>query len=298
MVPPVASWLLGLSLGLRGLRADLRTALRRLLGLRGRRVLEAARRRTLGQAQVDVRGPRRAAIGEHLGGRRPLRRAGDRRRRSTGRGRRRSGAVEASRPGVDAADLGAQLGRRGRQQRHDAQRALVRDGRHRAVERPGPPPAGRWSSCRAAGCRRRRRARDRSPTPAPRRRRARGRRCAGRGGSRHGRRPPMIDGYGSTAVRSWSGRTCSVVMSRAAPSRAARTRGASVPLSPVTLTSSTATSPESRSHSQPPPRSARTHAQAATARSGGRRRGRRRGSDNAGRGIRVRPSTRPRGSLP
>ena len=53
----------------------------------------------------------------------------------------------------------------------------------------------------------------------------------------------MIDGYGSTAVRSWSGRTCRVVMSRAAPSRAARTRGASVPLRPVTLTWSTATSP-------------------------------------------------------
>src|SRR5689334_22469534 len=80
-------------------------------------------------------------------------------------------------------------------------------------------------------------------------------------------------------------------MSRPACSSAARTRGACDPLRPVTSTWRTATRLESRSHSHAPPSSTRTPAQAATARTGGRR-----GSGGIGRGIRGR--IRRRGADP
>ena len=60
------------------------------------------------------------------------------------------------------------------------------------------------------------------------------RRRWGKSASVETRRTP---GYGSTAVRSSSWRTCSVVMSRAASASASRTLVASGPLTPVTVTS-------------------------------------------------------------
>ena len=186
----------------------------------------------LGQAQVDVGGAAELRSARTRAARRPLRRAGGRRRRSTGPGPLASGAVRPRGPGYDAADLGAQLGRRGGQQRDGAQGALV--GQRVAGRRSAPRrrPAGRWSSCRAAGCRRRPRARDRPPSASA----ATGDvlvdhdaqpvREVGVGVDRHDRRDtarrPCAAGRGARA--GWSCRA-------RRPRAPARTRGASEPLS-------------------------------------------------------------------